>query len=371
MDGEYILSNIEYFKDKDISGCCDELTGVLSRDGIKKYVCHLIEEGIKFSFFLIDVDNFKNVNDTYGHIVGDAVLAQTATSFINICGESAAIGRFGGDEFIVIFENVAEYQDVWNLGNKLNHLRISGLNDYGIPHLSITLSVGISRFPLDAQSYENLLGIADKAMYIAKTKGRHCFIIYQPEQHANISLQGERDKKQKITQISTGIFNSLTACGENISSAVSTVFKSLVGYYMFDHICLETHKKFNHSVVFTLSEKKRFKHIPYEMIDALVSSAGYVYLNDINELNARSYSAVIKECKKQDINSVLYCRIAAYGIDYGFIRVDTCKNTRIWQNEEISTVIVAARAIALLLYYQHKTLEDLPQVPPIEAGSLR
>lgn len=370
MDEIYDLSFAEYFKDKDLSNAFDELTGVLNRKTIKDYVDWLISQGRHFSMFLIDIDNFKNVNDTYGHIVGDTVLAQTAHAFVVASGTEGVVGRYGGDEFIVIFENVTEYQDVWSHGSKMSHLHMGGVEDYGIPNLTVTVTVGISRFPLDAQTSEGIMQVADKALYRGKTKGRHCFIIYLPEKHAHISLQGDRDKKINIMQLSLGIFNSLTACGEDIATAITTVFKSFVSYYMFDHICFETHTKLNHSVLFPLSVQKRFKHIPYEMLDALVNTAGYANVNDVTELNPNSYSGVIKECKKQGVMSSLYCRISAYGQDYGFIRVDTANTARIWQNEEISMVIVAARAIGLLLHYQGKVLEDLPLVAPVEAGGI-
>ncbi len=370
MEGSYDLSYHPYFRGRDLSGSIDMLTGVLNRRGIMEYVDWLIGQGRHFSFFLIDIDNFKNVNDTYGHIVGDTVISQTAQSFVTAIGKEGVVGRYGGDEFVIIFEDVTEYQDVWIRGSKLTHLRMGGIEDYGIPNLSVTVTIGIARFPIDAQTAEGIINTADKSLYRGKTKGRHCFIIYLPEKHANISLRGDRDKKQKLMQLSLGIFNSLTACGEDVATAISTVFKSFVSYYMFDHICLETHVKLNHSVLFPLSVQKRFKHIPYEMIDRLVSNAGYVNLNDVTELNEQCYSSIIEECKKQGIMSTLYCRISAYGHDYGFIRVDTTNTARIWQNEEMSIVIVAAKAIGLLLYYQGKELEDLPLVAPIEVGRL-
>lgn len=368
MEEGYDLSYNEYFAGKNLENSYDALTGVLNRRGIMDYVDWLIRNGRHFSFFLIDIDNFKNVNDTYGHIVGDTVIAQTAQTFVTACGKEGVVGRYGGDEFIIVFEDLTEYQDVWSRGSRMTHLRMGGVEDYGIPNLTVTVTVGIARFPLDAQTTEGVMNIADKALYRGKSKGRHCFIIYLPEKHANISLQGDRDKKQKLMQLSLGIFNSITACGEDIATAISTVFKSFVSYYMFDHICLETHVKLNHSVLFPLSVQKRFKHIPYSAMDELVNSAGYANINDVTELNETSYAHVIAECKKQGVRSALFCRISAYGKDYGFIRVDTANTARIWQNEEMSMVIVAAKAIGLLLHYQGKTLEDLPIVVPVEAG---
>lgn len=368
MDGVYDLSYREYFVDRKPDNCIDELTGVLNRRGISEYVSWLIEKGRPFSLFLIDIDNFKNVNDTYGHIVGDTVIAQTARTFVSACAKEGVVGRYGGDEFVIIFEDVTDYQEVWSRGSKMTHLRMGGVEEYGIPNLTVTVTVGISRFPLDAQTVEGLITVADKALYRGKSKGRHCFIIYLPEKHANISLRGDRDKKQNLMQLSLGIFNNLTACGEDIATAVSTVFKSFVSYYMFDHICLETHVNMNHSVFFTLSEQKQFKHLPYGAIDEIVNSAGYASISDVTQLHKDLYADIISGCKKQGIKSLLFCRISAYGKDYGFIRVDTANTARLWQNGEMSMVIVAAKAIALLLHYQGKTLEDLPLIAPVEAG---
>lgn len=75
--------------------------------------------------------------------------------------------------------------------------------------------------------------------------------------------------------------------------AVSTVFKSFVSYYMFDRICLETHVKMNHSVFFTLSEQKKFKHLSYDAIDEIVNVAGYAGNSDVTQLHKDLYADII------------------------------------------------------------------------------
>lgn len=369
MGNEYSLSQFEYFKDRDLSHSLDSLTGILNRESLYQYLNWLIERDKPFSFFLVDIDNFKNVNDTYGHLVGDIVISQMAAYFVKMSGARGVVARYGGDEFIMIFEGVSEYNDVWKIGHEIN-MRIGGIVFEGIPNLAITVSMGIARFPLDADSTQKLMEVADKALYRAKMKGRNCFIIYLPEKHANISLKKERDKQQTQMQLCYTLFGNLTACGEDISQAVNSVFKSFISYYMFDHICLETKKNMNHSVVFTLSVQKHFKHIPMELIDSLINSAGYVSLNNALSLNEDTYGAILREYEEQNIKSVLYCKISAYGEDYGYIRVDTSNTVRIWQNNEIALVMTAANVLGMLLHYQKKTLEDLPVVVPTEAGSV-
>lgn len=369
MGHAYSLSHFEYFSERDLSHSLDSLTGILNREALVKYINWLVSKDKPFSFFLVDIDNFKNVNDTYGHLVGDIVISQMAAYFVKMSGDRGVVARYGGDEFIMIFEDVVEYNDVWKIGHDIN-MRIGGIIFEGIPNLAITVSMGIARFPLNADSTQKIMEVADKALYRAKMKGRNCFIIYLPEKHANISLKKERDKQQTQMQLCYTLFGNLMACGEDISQAINNVFKSFISYYMFDHICLETKSRMNHSVVFTLSERKQFTHIPIELIDSLMNSAGYVSLNNALGLNEDSYGPIIRQYEKQKIKSVMYCNVSAYDVDYGYIRVDTSNTVRIWQNNEIALVMTAANVLGLLLHYQKKTLEDLPLVVPTEAGSI-
>jgi len=367
MTFEEFLRKNDYFKDMDLTHSFDSLTRILNRETMRRYVDWLMANKHEFSFFLVDIDNFKNINDTYGHLIGDQVLAQVAKYFVRACGDKGIVARFGGDEFILVYDGVQEYNDVWQRGHDLD-VNIGDIKFEGIPNLAITVSTGIARYPLNASDYTTLFTVADKALYRAKMKGRNCFIIYLPEKHGNIQLNKDRDKKLTSMQQCFNVFSSLMACGEDISLAISTVFKSLISNYMFDHICLETHDDLNHSVVFTLSQRKEFEHIDYKKIESVVNSAGYMSINQTEHLNQNSYSYIVNDFVKQHICSTLYCKISAYGKDYGFIRVDTTNTARIWQNSEIAMVMVAASAIGLLLHYQNITLEDLPKTPTAIVG---
>lgn len=361
------LKKIEYFKDRDLSYSFESLTKVLDRKTMVDYIAYLLKKGKQFSLFLIDVDNFKNINDTYGHLVGDAVLSQTAEYFaVKASDWGGVVARYGGDEFLIVFEGVTEYATVWQYGHELDTY-LGGLTLSGTPNLTITVSIGISRFPLDAAKYEELLTVSDKALYRAKMKGRNCFIIYSPEKHANILLK-ERDKRLTSMQLVSSVFSNLMASGEDISTAINTVFRSLVSHFMYDHICIETNKGLNFSVSYSLAKKQEFAHIDYSLISKHLNSIGYVNFKYKGQPEGNSVGDLFGECKKQGISSALYCKISAYGTDYGVIRIDTVSTVRIWQNYEISVVMVAANAIGLLLHYQNKTLEELPEVEHTTVG---
>ncbi len=367
MDRLSVLKENEYFKNLDMSYCYDSLTGILNRQTMTSYVKWLIDHSRPFSFFFVDIDNFKNVNDTYGHLVGDEVIAQSAKYFVKVAGNRGVVTRYGGDEFVIIFDGVTDYNDVWRYGHEIDK-RIGEIKFEGIPNLAITVSIGIARFPINAASFEELTGVADKALYRAKTKGRNCFIIYLPEKHAHISLKKERERTLTTMQLCFNIFSAMTACGEDVSLAINTVFKSLVSYYMYDHICVEGRDGLNFSVCYALSEQKIFRHVPYQVIDALINAAGYACFNHATSVEDKAYSQISNEYAEQKISSGLICKISAYGKDYGFIRLDTCNTVRIWQSEEIAHLMTVANTIGLLLHYQKKTLEDLPTMPPVEVG---
>ncbi len=367
MEYHDYLKQFEYFKDRDLRYRFDSLTKVLDRQTMIDYITWLTANKKEFSLFLVDVDNFKNVNDTYGHPVGDIVLTQTAEYLVKNAYGKGVVARYGGDEFMMVFDGVVEYEEVWKYGHEID-TNIGGLVFKGTPNLTITVSMGISRSPLDAATYEDLLTVSDKALYRAKTKGRNCFIIYLPEKHANISLIKEREKKLTSMQHVFNVFSSLTANGEDIGTAITTLFRSWVSHFMYDHICIETKNGMNFSVSHFLARKFDFSHIDYNLINSHINPIGYISLNYTSTLNANAFQDLAKALKNQEISSTLYCKISAYGNDYGFIRIDTASTIRIWQNNEISIVMAAANAIGLLLYYQNKKLEDLPQTEHIKVG---
>ena len=134
----------KFFKGKE--KLIDKLTGIYIRDVIIDYTSYLIRNNTPFLFAILDIDNFKLINDGYGHMVGDVVLKEVAKSLENVVSEYGVVGRYGGDEFIFILPNVVDYQDVWNKA----FLTLKSTNDLIIPdynEIQVTYTMGISRFP--------------------------------------------------------------------------------------------------------------------------------------------------------------------------------------------------------------------------------
>ena len=180
----------ELLREAPLSAILDSLTGVVARPYMLRFIRSLIAEGTPFTMSIVDLDNFKSVNDNYGHRTGDAVLTGVCGDLRTYVGERGVVGRFGGDEFLFVWFGGTGYDEV--------HAFFSGMFRrqevfrrecrYGDADLTMTGTCGIVRFPKDAPDFSTLFSLADKALYRGKTKGRNCFIIYLPEKHAHLNI---------------------------------------------------------------------------------------------------------------------------------------------------------------------------------------
>lgn len=164
----------------------DSLTGlpnrVLFNDRLQRAITRAKRHEQQVAALYIDLDHFKQVNDTYGHTIGDEVLKTAATRMLACVRQSDTVGRRGGDEFVIILEQLEHGADsVAIVCTKLIHeLNRPVTLDNGID-IPIGASIGIALFPDDADDGETLLSAADFALYEAKAAGRAAFRFFRPE----------------------------------------------------------------------------------------------------------------------------------------------------------------------------------------------
>lgn len=148
----------------------DPLTMLPNRRFSMQLLEKLIKAGSQFSILSLDVDNFKHVNDSYGHAVGDSLLQEVARVLQQPLRSYDTVCRLSGDEFLIILPRVTQKHEIESIINKLkSKLQETDYQTKGIS-LKISLSVGFASFPTDASDIESLLHHADLAMYKEKHK---------------------------------------------------------------------------------------------------------------------------------------------------------------------------------------------------------
>ena len=161
----------------------DTLTGLPNRGAFMEYLQHLMigaQEGdAQLAVLFIDLDHFKRVNDSLGHLVGDALLRTVASRITSVLRATDVVWRFGGDEFMVLLPNVAQHGDVDEVAQKLLQAIEAPQDAEGRP-LSVTASIGVALFPDDGRTAEALIKHADTAMYLAKSRGRAQYRFFEP-----------------------------------------------------------------------------------------------------------------------------------------------------------------------------------------------
>lgn len=146
----------------------DELTGLLNRKATMQFIQERLERSFKddkHALLMIDADRFKSVNDTYGHQAGDQVLTELAKEIGGSFRSSDIVGRIGGDEFFVLMTHVPDRSTV---EKKMEALK-SRIKSVHHEEIYLSASIGVSIFPDDARTLEEMYSKADQAMYAAKT----------------------------------------------------------------------------------------------------------------------------------------------------------------------------------------------------------
>jgi diguanylate cyclase (GGDEF)-like protein/PAS domain S-box-containing protein len=161
----------------------DSLTGLPNRLSLMEHLGHMIaaarRDDSQVALLFIDLDHFKRVNDSLGHLVGDTLLQTIARRITESLRGTDVVARFGGDEFIVLLPRTLQRIDVEEVAQKLLARIEVPVNADG-RSISVTPSIGISMFPHDGDTADDLIKHADTAMYLAKSRGRANFQFFTP-----------------------------------------------------------------------------------------------------------------------------------------------------------------------------------------------
>ncbi|QLE87200.1 EAL domain-containing protein [Shewanella sp. Scap07] len=181
----------------------DVLTGLTNRSLFSSRLTQAIHRaernGEKLALLFLDLDRFKNVNDSYGHSMGDALLVEAANRLQSCVDDGHTLCRFGGDEFVILLHDVDSVDEINHLCEQLLQQIEKPFELYG-REFYISTSIGVSLWPDDARQPETLIKNADQAMYHAKEEGRGNFQYFSSERNSEAlyHLKLEADLRKAI-----------------------------------------------------------------------------------------------------------------------------------------------------------------------------
>jgi len=189
----------------------DSLTSLPNRvlllDRLNQALKHYKQNKNKLALLFIDLDHFKEINDSLGHTIGDALLKRVSNTIKNIIKDEDTVARLGGDEFVVLIESINSTEEIISITQEIMNAfqKTQNVNEY---LLFVSCSIGISVYPNDGITSEELIKNADAAMYKAKENGRNNFQFYSKEltQRAMDRLDTELELREAIKEEDFEVF---------------------------------------------------------------------------------------------------------------------------------------------------------------------
>lgn len=182
----------------------DYLTGLPNRillfDRLKQAFAFEERHNTLIALMILDLDNFKNINDSLGHLSGDILLKKVALGLQKCVRQYDTVGRLGGDEFVIIINDANTIQDIVAFAEKVASVFREPFDILG-QKTYVTASIGVAVFPLHGSTIETLMKKADAAMYVAKKSGRNMFKFFSGSMDAAGSVQENMRTIRRLTQM--------------------------------------------------------------------------------------------------------------------------------------------------------------------------
>ena len=282
----------------------DKLTQLMNRSAVIDYARRCISRSTPektVSVIILNLDDFKNVNETYGHMLGDEVLYSAGRIIKNEIGSRGVSGRIGGDEFMMVIEGIVDEIDLRGI---LRAIRTKIEWSFADRNIKITCSMGISSYPKDSCEYDELFALSNLAIKIAKQKGGNRYVIYDKAKHGSLSdysseTRYHESKVNFVSGICEKILTLPCLIDNDILTRIKEIFEldNIQIYYgnaMKNIFCLDGIPQEYAEYFFSTGYRENF------------SRDGVFAIDNINMLEGRSQNAYLYFSENNILGAVQY-----------------------------------------------------------------
>ncbi|WP_131037918.1 sensor domain-containing diguanylate cyclase [Clostridioides difficile] len=344
----------------------DALTGIYNRAETERQIKKYFEKNLNVmgALFMIDTDNFKQINDTEGHMIGDIVLTEMASGMKKIMRDSDVVGRIGGDEFTIFMKNISSVKDAEKKAEELLYM-FRHLFQKEKSFLKVTCSIGIAIYPKDGTTFKEIYARADKALYQAKNMGKNNYVIYNQDYFKELEefdcsslgtvINSEKQYAEYPDNLTRYIFRMLYQT-DDIDQAINMILE-VVGkqfdvsrVYIFENTedgryTSNTYEWCNEGISSQMAYLQNSNYQDYEDYEKLFEDELVFYCRDIHTLSPKLEELF----SSQGIHSTLQCAYKEDRVFSGFVGFDECTGLRLWSQEEISTLSLISQIISMFL----------------------
>lgn len=333
----------------------DPLTKIFNKETVTTYAKRIFEEQREDNIALVimDLDHFKPVNDTFGHLAGDRVLAKTGEILKEIVGSRGIVGRYGGDEFLIVSYGMKNEMILRGfLHSILNKIQNEFAGQFG--DIYITCSVGCSVFPKNGTTFDELFKKADFGLYRAKDKGRNRYVFFRDDLHADLYRQALQandivkyaDREvQELKYMSEFLQDIATAPKE----AVERILTHIKEVFKLDNISIFSGEKLSlaYSLGKKLSKHQNALYAKTKNFKEFLDGKSYIVSNFVGNpyLNEENFR---REMEQAGIKSTLQCVLGTPSDIRGLVTFNHTKIAQLWANYEINCAMMFASTLNLL-----------------------
>lgn len=306
----------------------DALTGLWNRAHTEETVNAMLAEGVSGALMMIDMDNFKAINDNYGHIAGDQTLKMFADTLRKYSAEGDVLCRIGGDEFVVFVKDVTSKSEIGNRASDIISDMCYKLEQCKFETNS-SVSIGIAQTPDDGTEFNKLYNSADKALYYVKQNGKNAFHFFSDR------LQEENARGGKTVDLN--YLREFMSRADSGRGAYLLDFESFHHVYNFIRRFVERNSHDVQTVLFTITENENVELdvAETELVLELLEKAIYISLrrSDVStRYSGKQVIVILMDANEENGDKVAKRIIECFNklytggrvtIDYGIARMDS------------------------------------------------
>ena len=347
----------------------DGLTKLMNKASAQHAIAEYLNDRAPDSMdalLILDLDNFKTVNDSLGHLHGDAVLAQVGTTLKNLFRSHDIIGRIGGDEFMILLKDIPNKELVLDRCQLLVDT-FRDLFHRLMPKLQVSLSVGAALIPLHGTTFADLFRHADEALYAAKRAGKCQFYLhdsqdtYQAMANAmpHTVIDSDETPSMDNEALIRFVFRQLYE-SQNIDATINDLLAFIGTHFNVSRVYIFENNEDNTTCSNTFEwcndgiepQLDFLQNLNYEKDlpgwKEVYEPTGVLYCSDISELAPHIREIV----EPQGIKSMLHCAIMDRGVFRGYVGFDECTANYLWTQGQISLLQFMAEVLAVFLIKQ-------------------